>query len=240
MTRRAAHLALLASSAAAAAACAATARSRSLGWGSTSYERWRPLPGDDLVPAPDLVATRAISIGAPCREVWPWVVQLGHGRAGFYSYDCLENLAGLEVQSAERVVPELQRLEVGDVVHLSRQVALEVALVERDRALVLSGEPGPTDPGEPLVLDDDGRTVTSTGGAPYEFSWAFVLVPSGEDSCRLVVRERYGYVSPWAATVAEPVGWMSLLMTQKMLRGIRDRVQGEAERSSGRQEPAGT
>ncbi|ACZ22061.1 hypothetical protein Sked_21410 [Sanguibacter keddieii DSM 10542] len=231
ITRRPVQLALLAASAAAAATCITAARSAALGWGSTAYERWRPLPGDELVAHPDLVATRAITIDAPCREVWPWVVQVGQGRGGFYSYDRLENLAGLGVRSADRVMPELQSLDVGDTVRLAPRVALTVEEVVPGRAVVLSGDCDPTDPREPLVLDDHGRAVTSTGPAPYEFSWAFVLVPTGEDTCRLVVRERYGYTAAWSAAVAEPVGWVSAVMTQRMLRGIRDRAQGERLRN---------
>jgi hypothetical protein len=65
-----------------------------LRWGATDAEVRQPLPGDELVPESKLVATRAISIRAPASQVWPWLVQLGQGRAGLYSYEWLENLAG--------------------------------------------------------------------------------------------------------------------------------------------------
>ena len=66
-----------------------------LHWGAAGEEIDTVLPGDDLIPGPDLVTTRGITIGVPPGQVWPWLAQLGQGRGGFYSYDLLENLAGL-------------------------------------------------------------------------------------------------------------------------------------------------
>lgn len=85
-------------------------------WGASDAEIRRPLPGDALLPAPQLEATRAITIHAPPTRVWPWLLQIGQGRGGFYSYDWLENLAGCGVRSATRIHPEWQKLDVGDVV----------------------------------------------------------------------------------------------------------------------------
>ena len=87
-----------------------------LEWGATAQEAARELPGDELLPDPDLVATRAITIAAPPAAVWPWLVQIGIGRAGAYSYDWLDRLFGLDVRSTRRIVPELQDLRVGDVI----------------------------------------------------------------------------------------------------------------------------
>jgi hypothetical protein len=89
-----------------------------LGWGATGEERDATLAGDDLIPNPDLMATRAITVHAPAAQVWPWIAQLGQGRGGFYSYDALENLVGCDIHSANRVVPEWQDLKVGDQVSL--------------------------------------------------------------------------------------------------------------------------
>ena len=89
-------------------------RARYLRWGATDDELNVALPGDELVPAPDLTATRAVTVRAPAGEVWRWVAQLGQGRGGFYSYDFLENLVGCDIHSAERVVPEWQLIAVGD------------------------------------------------------------------------------------------------------------------------------
>src|SRR5690606_2165248 len=92
------------------------------GWamtfGATDAELEAKLPGDELTPGADVVATRGITIAAPPERVWPWLVQIGQGRGGFYSYDALENLVGLDITSADRVEARWQDLAVGDLVHL--------------------------------------------------------------------------------------------------------------------------
>ena len=82
-------------------------------WGATDQESDGSLPGDDLIANPDLIATRAITIAPRAERVWPWVVQLGQGRGGFYSYDWLENLVGCDIHSADRIVPQWQAVTVG-------------------------------------------------------------------------------------------------------------------------------
>ncbi|WP_066584065.1 hypothetical protein [Cellulomonas timonensis] len=185
------------------------ARRASLRWGATDSELATGLPGDDLVPDPRLVATRAITVRAAPADVWPWVVQLGQGRAGFYSYDALENLVGCDIHSSDRIVPAWQGLAVGDEVRLHPDGGLRVEVVEPGRALVL-------------------RADDPTGKSPVEFSWAFVLCEGPGGTTRLVVRERYGYAAPWSALLVEPIEWVSLLMTQRMLRGIKQRAEREA------------
>ena len=105
-------------------------RRRLLRFGASADEVDARLDGDELLGDADLVATRAISIDAPAERVWPWVVQIGQGRGGFYSYDTLENLAGSQIHSAAAIVPEWQDVRVGDVVRLHPQLAVEVALVD--------------------------------------------------------------------------------------------------------------
>jgi hypothetical protein len=118
---------------------AAVLRARQRRWGATDDEVNRTLPGDDLISHADLTATRAITIHATAAQVWPWIAQLGQGRGGFYSYDFLENLVGCDIHSADRIVPEWQRIDIGAQVKLAPQVALNVALVVPARALVLRG-----------------------------------------------------------------------------------------------------
>src|SRR6266550_2227158 len=108
-----------------------------LRWGATDEERDATLDGDDLIPNPDLMATRAITVHAVAEHVWPWIAQLGQGRGGFYSYDMLENLVGCDIHSADRIVPHWQRIDIGAQVKLAPQVALSVAVVVPARALVL-------------------------------------------------------------------------------------------------------
>jgi hypothetical protein len=88
--------------AAAGAAVVAILRRRCLRWAASDEEVGAALPGDELVPHADLTATRAITVRTLPDGVWPWIVQLGQGRGGFYSYDLLENLAGCDIHSADR------------------------------------------------------------------------------------------------------------------------------------------
>jgi hypothetical protein len=176
-----------------------------LRWGTTNEERDATLTGDDLIPTPDLMATRAITVHARADQVWPWIAQLGQGRGGFYSYDALENLVGCHIHSAARVVPEWQDLKVGDQVKLHPEVGLGVAVVEPGRALVLRG-------GVPM----------GTVPPPYDTTWAFVLHEQPDGTTRLLVRERYAYLKRWAGFLVEPVAVVAFVMTQRMLRGIRD------------------
>ena len=109
-------VALLVPVAAAAVAYARYLRPWQLTWGATAGEVSRSLPGDDLIPRPTFNATRAITIAAPPEEIWPWLVQVGLTRAGWYSYDILDNLGR---RSATRIIPELQDLAPGDIIPMS-------------------------------------------------------------------------------------------------------------------------
>ena len=200
-----------------------------LRWGASEQEATGALPGDGFVPAADLVATRAITVAAPAERVWPWIAQLGQGRGGFYSYDRLENLVGCQIHSADSVVDEWQEVRVGDAVHLHPEVALEVVAVDPGRALVLRGAvpvagAAATNARAAGGRSTKGRRADTSADAPYDFSWAFVLAEQ-EGATRLLVRERYGYLRPSAAALVEPVALVSFLMTQRMLRGIRDRAE---------------
>ena len=192
----------------AAAAYILLARPRLLRWGATDEEIDEPLPGDDLIANADLTATRANTIRASADQVWPWIAQLGQGQGGFYSYDFLENLVGCDIHSADRITPEWQDVGVGDEVKLHPEVALEVAALEPGRSLILRG-------GVPM-----GNTPP-----PYDFTWAFVLQDRPDETTRLLVRERYAYTRSWAPLLVEPVEAVSFVMSQKMLRGIKDRAE---------------
>jgi hypothetical protein len=192
-------------------------RRRYLTWGATDQEVSALLPGDDLLARADISATRAITIRASASDVWGWIAQLGQGRGGFYSYDFLENLVGCDIHSSDTIVREWQSIAVGDELRLAPQVGLGVAAVEPGRSLVLRG-------GIPL-----GKTA-----APYDFTWAFALRDERDGTTRLLVRERYVYTRRWARLIVEPTEVLSFVMSQKMLRGIRDR----AERASVKERPS--
>jgi hypothetical protein len=191
------------------------ARRHYLHCGSTAEELAMTLPGDEVVPNASITATRGISIAAAADAVWPWIVQAGQGRGGFYSYDFLENLVGCDIHSADRIVPQWQSLAVGDEVRLHPEVSLRVALVYPGTALVLRGgiPMGPVAP-------------------PYDFTWAFVVLPQREGTTRLVVRERYEYTRRWSALLVEPVQLISFVMSWRMLRGIKHRAERTLARTS--------
>jgi hypothetical protein len=195
-----------------AGASAVVARRGYLRWGATTQEALEELPGDDITPLAGLVATRAITVHTAAKRVWPWIAQLGQGRGGLYSYDFLENLVGCDMHSADRIVAEWQDIKVGDEMRLHPEVPLEVVAVEPGHWLVVRG-------GVPM----------GTTPPPYEFTWAFVLRERADGSTRLLVRERYAYTRRWAPFLVEPVEAVSSVMSQKMMRGIRDR----AERAAG-------
>ena len=184
------------------------ARPWHLRWGASAHECDASLPGDDLIVRPDLTATRAITVRASAGQVWPWIAQLGQGRGGFYSYDFLENLAGCDIHSADRIVPRWQDIKIGDEIKLAPAVGLGVAALAPGRSLVLRG-------GIPV-----GNTPP-----PYDFTWAWVLRDEPDGTSRLLVRERYAYTRPWTRFLVEPVEAVSFVMSQKMLRGIRARAE---------------
>ena len=188
-----------------------------LRWGATSLEVRRSMPGDGLVPRPRQTYTRAITILAAAADVWPWLAQMGQGRGGLYSYDGLENLAGCNIRSVDRIVPELQDPQPADVVRLGPQgyPCFAVASVEPGRALVLVS----ADPKTGIAVQH-----TAPPGKGYSIAtWQFVLRPLDEQSTRLLVRQRLSY-SPdmaWIWRLTEPVGFV---MERRMLLGIRQRV----------------
>jgi uncharacterized protein YndB with AHSA1/START domain len=207
--------------AAAAAAYFVIARPWLLRWGATEADSDRPLPGDELVAGALYRATRAIEIDAPVEKVWPWLVQLGQGRGGFYTYDELENLFGLNIHSAETIVPDLQKLQVGDVVRLApgnAEVEMTVAQLEPNKLLVLRTHDAQANTPQPAGDYFKGQIAGT---------WAFVLEPLPGDRSRLVVRFRSAWRPSGAAEIAnllllEPVHF---IMERGMLQGIKQRTE---------------
>ncbi len=185
--------------AAAAAAYALTLRWRIVNWGATESEAQGTLPGDELLERADGVATRAISIGAPAKAVWPWVVQMGpFPRGGAYTYDWIENLLGLNMHSTMRVLPEFQHPYVGDTIGFGTN-RMRVERVEPERVLALRSE--------------DGNWV-----------WSFVLEEAG-GSTRLVSRNRFQLPTRKARLGILTLEPASLVMERKMLQGIKVRAE---------------
>lgn len=188
-------------------------------WGATENEAQRSLPGDELVPHPRSEVTCAITIQALADRVWPWLVQLGCQRAGWYSYDLLDNGG---VPSAGHILPEYQHLLAGDQVLLTPdgRLGLPVTALEPERALVLGGTLDTrtgmgVQPGQPLPE------------AYYSGINVFVLEPAGETATRLIFRQRLDWNPGPANTLMyrvflEPI---SFVMARRMLKGIKHRVE---------------
>jgi hypothetical protein len=184
-------------------------------WGTTKGELVAAMPGDELIDRPDLTSTRAVTIDSPPDEVWRWLVQIGQGRGGLYSYDALENAVGCRIHSADVVVEELQHLAVGDVIRLGPDgyPAFDVVAVDPPGSLVLRSRPG----GDTRSAGHDDELVST---------WAWTLRPRGQCGTRLVSRQRIRFPARQSVLwhIVEPIGF---LMERRMLRGIAARAERE-------------
>lgn len=204
-----------AAGAAALAAGSLALRPLFMNWGATDEEAEREWPGDELSPKPSSVATRVITIHAPAGEVWPWILQIGQDRGGFYSYTWLENLFGARIHNADHILSPRHRRQVGDTVWMTPpqryggRGCMRVARLEEERCMV-------------LVSPEDFPALAAKGVAP-EGTWAFILKPVGEKTTRLIVRSRSGSeASPFRFLVFDPIHFV---MERKMMLGIRDRAE---------------
>jgi hypothetical protein len=174
-------------------------------WGATDEEVAGPMPGDELVPGCQVRWTRAITIDAPPDAVWPWLVQAGFGKAGFYSNDLLDNVGH---PSATRLLPELQRLDVGDWVPMFSRV-------DNATAFKVQG----FQPGRFLVW------------AKPDSTWAWMLAPLPGGRTRLVtrIRQRYDRRAPASALLTAALMELGdFPMMRRMLIGIRRRAESTA------------
>ena len=177
-----------------------------LTWGARSDEVARKLPGDELLPSAGLVTTRAITINAPPEAVWPWLVQMGSGRGGAYTYDWIENLFGLNMRSADRILPQYQDVKIGDEL--------------------------PMGPGHPVMrveVLDPQRTLT-VRISDMNWVWIFALAPEN-GTTRLISRNRI--VTAGLPPVSRLFYLLfmepgSLVMERKMLLGIKQRAERPA------------
>jgi hypothetical protein len=173
-------------------------------WGATADEAGDSLPGDELVPTPTWKYTHAITIVAPRAAVWPWLMQIGQGRGGFYSYDSLENLVGCDIHNVLELRPELQTLHVGETIRMHvNGFGPTVSILEPERALVLSGPP-------------------NANGS--QASWGFYLFQTPDGITRLIERGRHrvgrGIFEKlgFGPYLIDPIGFV---MSRRMLKRIK-------------------
>lgn len=187
-----------------------------LEWGTTSTERAMALPGDEFVPVANYRIDHAITIDAPAAEVWPWLIQIGQDRGGFYSYSKLENVVGADITNANTIVREWQTRRVGELVPTVPEKYLG-GLVSRFGCRVLQ-----VIPGEAIVLEGWG---------------AFVVLPTTDKTSRMIIRTRADAVpslgslitAPFRVLVFEPA---HLIMERGMLLGIKQRAEQSRLESS--------
>ncbi|MFM8874672.1 MAG: hypothetical protein ACKOGC_01275 [Anaerolineae bacterium] len=172
-----------------------------LRWGATTEDVLRAMPGD----LEHIGWTRAITIEAAPEEVWPWLMQWGQGRGGWYSYDWLENLLGFDIHTADRILPEYQDLNVGDPICMARGFCTShVTVIEPNQWLSWQAK------------DEDGTPV---------WTFTFGLVPVDDTHTRLIVRESFNnsFVPPAAVFALEIP---DVVMELKALNTVKERVEG--------------
>jgi hypothetical protein len=193
------------------------------GWGASDVERRQRLPGDGIVPAARDQETRAITIEAPAEQVWAWIAQLGQDRAGFYSYQLLENLIGCEMPDVRTLDPRLGRWAVGDKLWMyprrkaGGQGFATLAVLEPGRALAFAT-----------------RQIGTGPDVPADGSWTFVVQPIDERASRLIVRGRGGgglRLAPalFTAGVFEP---MHFAMERRTMTSVKDLAEGRRTASA--------
>jgi len=183
-----------------------------LRWGATDEELTEILPGDEIKPEAGIRVTHAVTIDAPAATVWKWLVQLGQGRGGFYSYDWLENVFGLQIHNTGEIKPEWQTLKIGDFVRgahpdwlggrFRNKAGWTVVRMDENRALVLRDE-------------------------IEQGSWAFVLKPLNDNQTRLIIRAR-GDKPATLGTKIFHYGLMEpahFIMERKMLLTLKRRAE---------------
>ncbi len=196
-------------------------------WGAADVEVSAELPGESTAATPHYQARRAITINAPAEVVWRWLIQIGQGRGGFYSYDWLENLFNLDIHSTDRIVPEFQALALGDFIAAepNHVAGWRVTEIDTGKSLVLTVSIEESASPDAPQLDTDA----------FSGVWIFQLNPIDTSSCRLIADFRADFESgplPAAllALLLEPVHF---IMERKMLHGIRERAERSASDNPG-------
>ena len=185
-----------------------------LRWGSTVEEGTRAMSGDSLVPSPSFFATRAITIEGRPEDIWPWLVQMGYDRAGFYGYDLIENVGSKTgIHSLESIAPTLEHPKTGDVLPISAIASLVFGSIQPDRNLIWRSAADPPD---------------------ESLTWA--LYPVDENHTRLISRIRLRYHWTDRRLVLDLfTEFADHIAVPKILLGIKDRVEGRPAQSLARE-----
>jgi hypothetical protein len=166
-----------------------------LNWGATDEEVSQLMPGDSIVPAPTFNATRSVTVHAAPSAIWPWIIQIGYRRAGFYSHDRLDNDG---IPSSDTIMPMYQGLREGDAIPLTATVDAEVVVLEHERAML-------------LVIEHDAT-----------WTWAWGLYPTGTGQTRLVTRLRVRAPTIRSKLMMD---FFEIIMMRKHMLGIKQRAE---------------
>ena len=180
-----------------------------LNWGASSEERSRALPGDDVVPEGSYETTRAVTIHAGVDAIWPWLIQMGQDRAGFYTHNWVERLLRSGIRDTFEIRPEWQHLAPGGLVRTNHDIG--------GKAM-----------GWPVVSVDPGRSLVLRSPNMPVGTFTFVLEPMDAASTRLLVRDRAAWTRrewPFRALVYEP---LHAYMETGLIQGVKRRVEAGA------------
>ena len=177
-------------------------------WGATDDEVMFPMPGDEFIEKPTFNVTRAITIRARPEEIWAWIIQIGYGRAGFYSYDLLDNLGK---PSADCILPELQNIEVGTWIPMSGKVSEETAF-------------------RVMAFETNSWMLWQKAAS----TWAWKLISIDEESTRLVIRLKcqYRWTRPTIVTDLVLMEIGDFPMMRKLMLGIKERAEKNRKKAA--------
>ena len=218
------------------AAAAAAIRRLSLRSGVSEAEASGSLAGDDVIARPMVEWTRGTTIRRPPAEVWPWLVQMGYHRGGWYTSEWLDRVIWrVDARNAYRILPEFQDLAVGDVVPDGPDHAAYfwVRDIEPERALVYHSirhpyRGHPVDPSDRGALRRLERSLVD-GGTYLDFSWVFILRPTGAQSSRLLIRTRANYAPRAIRFAGVPLGLVDAFFAHAILGGVKRRTESSRQ-----------
>lgn len=189
-------------------------------WGLRKEELTRIFPGDEIIDQPKSQFTHAINIDAPLEDVWPWIAQIGQGRGGFYTYEALENMAGLKIHNADIILPEFQSPNVGDLIPFSPTDAFPVVICEPGSAMAIG-----------FCIDVETNKLIDPEDNSYSkylhISWLWYVEPLDDYRSRFFSRNRVSFTSSFKnkllyGPIAEPIVFA---MDRKMCLGIKKRAE---------------
>lgn len=180
-----------------------------LHWGATAAEIERSMAGDELNQNPSFLATRAITIHGSPDQIWPWLLQMGYGRAGYYGYDILENLASPQgLRSADKILPKFQNFRPGDEMPISPVATMTFHTIE-----------------------PNSHIIWLANNAPNSDAFTWALYPLDKDRTRLVSRIRWTYHPTHLGTFTLQLftEFADHVAVRKVLQGVKQRVERNIE-----------